>query len=72
MIHIYDRSCAEEDYRFRMSQITITRLAPLKKPISMSIIPRGGGSITLQERLKIGFYFALWYALNIIYNSKSF
>lgn len=39
----------------------------VKKPTSVSVIPRGG-SITLQERLKIGFYFALWYALNIIYN----
>lgn len=24
----------------------------------------------LLHRLKIGFYFALWYALNIVYNSK--
>lgn len=24
----------------------------------------------LIHRLKIGFYFALWYALNIVYNSK--
>jgi isocitrate dehydrogenase kinase/phosphatase len=42
----------------------------MKKSTSVSMIPRGG-SITLQERLKIGFYFALWYALNIIYNSTS-
>lgn len=26
----------------------------------------------MKERLKIGFYFGLWYALNVIYNSKSF
>lgn len=25
----------------------------------------------MKERLKIGFYFGLWYALNVIYNSKS-
>ena len=29
----------------------------------------GVGSLVLQ-RLKIGFYFGLWYALNIVYNSK--
>ena len=33
---------------------------------------RGGAmSSALMERLKIGFYFATWYALNIVYNSKS-
>jgi len=32
---------------------------------------RGGDVNTLQDRLKVGFYFALWYALNVIYNSKS-
>ena len=35
---------------------------------------RGGGAATtgnsLLQTLKIGFYFALWYALNIVYNSK--
>lgn len=32
---------------------------------------RGGAmSSALMERLKIGFYFATWYALNIVYNSK--
>ena len=35
---------------------------------------RGGdddGSGGLMQTLKVGFYFGLWYALNIIYNSKS-
>lgn len=34
---------------------------------------RGGTSTVMQEvlvRLKIGSYFALWYALNVVYNSK--
>lgn len=35
------------------------------------IIPRGGdGEVGLAERLKIGSYFALWYILNIVYNSE--
>ena len=38
--------------------------------ISLST-PRGGAaSDSLTERLKIGFYFGLWYALNVVYNSK--
>lgn len=32
---------------------------------------RGGAATTaVLERLKVGLYFALWYALNIVYNSK--
>jgi hypothetical protein len=30
----------------------------------------GSSSTGLKQRLKIGFYFGLWYALNVIYNSK--
>ena len=29
----------------------------------------GAGPSALVQRLKIGFYFSLWYALNVIYNS---
>jgi len=29
---------------------------------------RGGSNNALQEKIKVGFYFALWYALNVIYN----
>jgi len=36
----------------------------------VQIISRGGG-MSSKDRLKIGFYFALWYFLNVIYNSKS-
>lgn len=39
--------------------------------IEKTIIPRGGdGEVGLAERLKIGSYFALWYILNIVYNSE--
>ena len=32
---------------------------------------RGGDTTAgLQHTLKVGFYFSLWYALNVIYNSK--
>ena len=30
----------------------------------------GNANSTSQGRMKVGFYFALWYALNVIYNSK--
>ncbi len=35
-------------------------------------IPRGGGDVAIgfAARLKVGSYFAIWYILNIIYNSK--
>jgi hypothetical protein len=51
-------------------------VAPIRRP-SSNITPRGvrrvrGGadSAALLERLRIGMYFAAWYALNIVYNSK--
>lgn len=46
---------------------------------ALIVDPRGGAAAasdsesmvdSLVQRLKIGFYFALWYALNIVYNSK--
>lgn len=38
---------------------------------STSLSSRGGAaSDSLVERLKIGMYFGVWYALNVIYNSK--
>ena len=41
----------------------------------LPVAVRGGATEStaladLMDRLKIGFYFALWYALNIVYNSK--
>ena len=37
--------------------------------VSMGV--RGGEEeMTFQHRMKIGFYFALWYFLNVVYNSK--
>lgn len=41
-------------------------------PFAISDV-RGGVAapiITPQEKLKIGFYFGLWYALNVVYNSE--
>jgi hypothetical protein len=35
-----------------------------------ALVRGGAASRALLERLKIGFYFGLWYALNVIYNSK--
>ena len=43
------------------------------KAVSLNL--RGGddeGTAGLMQTLKVGFYFGLWYALNIVYNSKSF
>lgn len=41
-------------------------------PVSSQVTVRGGVGEEggLMVRLKIGFYFALWYVLNIVYNSK--
>ena len=42
-------------------------------PIALGVGTRGGEAapiISPQAKLKIGFYFALWYALNVVYNSK--
>lgn len=42
------------------------------KAVSLNL--RGGndeGAAGLMQTLKVGFYFGLWYALNIVYNSKS-
>ena len=41
------------------------------KAVSLNL--RGGDdeAAGLMQTLKVGFYFGLWYALNIVYNSKS-
>lgn len=42
------------------------------KAVSLNL--RGGddeGAAGFMQTLKVGFYFGLWYALNIVYNSKS-
>ena len=41
------------------------------RSVSPVVSVRGGAENNLQARLKVGFYFALWYALNVVYNSKS-
>lgn len=59
-----------------------TELAPARDDVETvtdvelkKTIPRGGGGggtgeVGLAARLKVGSYFALWYVLNIIYNSE--
>jgi hypothetical protein len=40
--------------------------------IDEQLVLRGGAGVdasALVQRLKIGFYFSLWYALNVVYNS---
>jgi len=34
------------------------------------VVQQDAAMAALLDRLKVGFYFGLWYALNIIYNSK--
>jgi hypothetical protein len=54
--------------------VSATELAPSSGAVGMVVeekIPRGGdGEVGLAARLKVGSYFAVWYILNIIYNSK--
>ena len=39
--------------------------------IEKAVISRGGDSdVSLAHNLKIGSYFALWYILNVVYNSE--
>lgn len=39
--------------------------------IDKAVISRGGDSdVSLAHNLKIGSYFALWYILNVVYNSE--
>ena len=54
--------------------VPVTELAPTSGAIDIVVdktFPRGGdGELRSASRLKVGSYFALWYILNIIYNSK--
>lgn len=47
---------------------------PTTTDVNTNIAIRGGddddSSLSLMARLKIGGYFALWYILNVVYNSK--
>ena len=47
--------------------------AELVALIDEQLVIRGGADDSgLKHRLKLGFYFGLWYALNIFYNSTFF
>jgi len=54
--------------------VPVTELAPTSGAIDIVVdktFPRGGdGELRSASRLKVGSYFAIWYILNIIYNSK--
>lgn len=64
--------CADASLRnFVGSKATILDGADVAEK---SIVVQGGASDMdsgFLHRFKIGFYFAAWYALNIVYNSKS-
>ena len=62
-----EASAIEERILERYSDATTTS----KKQPTKKMISRGGAaSKAVLERLKIGVYFGLWYALNVVYNSK--
>lgn len=42
----------------------------MRRSLKARRIRGGAGSNSLLHRLEVGLYFALWYALNIVYNSK--
>ena len=49
----------------------VADLVPNTCDVVEKTIPRGGdGEVGLAVRLKVGSYFALWYILNIVYNSE--
>ncbi len=54
--------------------VPVTELALTSGAIGKLVdktFPRGGnGELRFASRLKVGSYFAIWYILNIIYNSK--
>lgn len=80
--HVVDKLAAEKNiFHVRDSQqrtkVDASVLAALEK-VPMLLNRRGGATVavtndvwisSLLHRLKIGFYFALWYALNVAYNS---
>jgi hypothetical protein len=55
-------------------QYTPDQVAPIRQPSNAPRAVRrvrgGAASAALMERLTVGMYFAVWYALNIVYNSK--
>ncbi len=81
--HVVDKLAAEKNiFHVRNSsqqrtKVDASGLAALEKA-PMLLNRRGGATVavtndvwisSLLHRLKIGFYFALWYALNVAYNS---
>jgi hypothetical protein len=49
----------------------IQTLSPaMRRSLKARRIRGGAGSNSLLQRLEVGVYFALWYALNVVYNSE--
>ena len=63
-----EASTIEERILERYSDATTTSKS--KQPTKKMISRGGAASKAVLERLKIGVYFGLWYALNVVYNSK--
>lgn len=54
--------------KYSQDELNLNR-SDARKLIELHLVPRGGeGTSGLLHRLKIGGYFGLWYALNVIYN----
>jgi len=50
---------------------TVSKDTLVADVIEKAVISRGGDSdVSLAHNLKIGSYFALWYILNVVYNSE--
>ena len=49
---------------------TVATVTTVHPTLDKTVASRGGADVSsaLLQRLKVGFYFALWYALNIVYN----
>lgn len=56
------------DYNSQLCSFDEETEALVAKSQSLSLSPRGGDVGGLKNTLKIGFYFGLWYALNVVYN----
>lgn len=74
--HFFDEKKldASESSKIGLSKISATAFQTEVEVDQDQVMVRGGGTNMnldgVLQRLKIGFYFALWYALNVVYNSK--
>eukprot|EP01083_Nonionella_stella_P113083 333219_1 len=60
---------AEQQQQQQQASSETLPLVSSKSAIAGAMAVRGGEEeMTFQQRMKIGFYFALWYFLNVVYN----